>query len=71
MLSLCCSDYSPCLWMMMQAFAACRNSAISESCQPLNRMQWLLELMGHIKNLALGIVPLATEELVLSQVRMF
>ncbi|KAM4611436.1 focadhesin [Polymixia lowei] len=43
-------------WLLLQAFYQCRLAA-SPNTGVSKRMEWLLELMGHIRNIAYGVTP--------------
>uniref|UniRef100_A0A8C6P7N1 Focadhesin n=1 Tax=Nothobranchius furzeri TaxID=105023 RepID=A0A8C6P7N1_NOTFU len=45
-------------WLLLQCFYQCRLAAGSHTGVS-NRMEWLLELMGHIRNVAYGATPVA------------
>ncbi|XP_040887163.1 focadhesin [Toxotes jaculatrix] len=45
-------------WLLLQAFYQCRLAA-SANTGVSKRMEWLLELMGHIRNVAYGATPVA------------
>ncbi|KAG9345477.1 hypothetical protein JZ751_008621 [Albula glossodonta] len=47
-------------WLLLQSFYQCR-LATSPNTSVLKRMEWLLELMGHIRNVAYGTKPVARD----------
>uniref|UniRef100_A0A7N8WSZ9 Focadhesin n=1 Tax=Mastacembelus armatus TaxID=205130 RepID=A0A7N8WSZ9_9TELE len=48
-------------WFLLQSFYQCRLAASSNTAVS-KRMEWLLELMGHIRNVAYGAAPVGCED---------
>uniref|UniRef100_A0A4W3J5V7 Focadhesin n=1 Tax=Callorhinchus milii TaxID=7868 RepID=A0A4W3J5V7_CALMI len=50
-------------WIMLQSFYQCRLIS-HQNTGVMKRMEWLLELMGHIRNVAYGSTPVQSEDTV-------
>uniref|UniRef100_A0A4W3IGH5 Focadhesin n=1 Tax=Callorhinchus milii TaxID=7868 RepID=A0A4W3IGH5_CALMI len=48
-------------WIMLQSFYQCRLIS-HQNTGVMKRMEWLLELMGHIRNVAYGSTPVQSED---------
>ncbi len=52
------TDTPTLLWIFLAGFRCSTNSS-SPHLGAMHKMQWFMELLGHIKNVAYGNIPLA------------